>query len=101
MDTARLKNARLAKSLSQKRIAELLDIDKTTYSKWEAGTSNPIYARLEALAAILDVTPNYLMGADDKPTPEHAGIFELYLKLSPEEKAAVDTLIKTMANKNK
>ena len=102
MDAKRLRQARIDKKLTQKQIADQLQVDVTAYSKWEHGNNNPTLARLEKLAEILGVTPNYLMGQEEDAIPlKHQDIFELYLKLSDDEKAAVDTLIKTMANKNK
>ena len=100
MDVNRLKRARAAKGLTQKEVSDLLEIDKTTYYKYEAGLSNPNMARLEKLAEILEVTPNYLMGQEEDAIPlKHQDIFELYLKLSDEEKAAIDTMIRTIAAK--
>lgn len=100
MDIERLKRARTVKQLSQSQIAQLLDIDRTTYAKWEQGINNPTLARLEKLAEILEVTPNYLMGQEDDAIPlKHQDIFELYLKLTDKQKEAIDTMIKTMAGK--
>lgn len=100
VDANRLKRARAAKGLTQKQMADLLEIDKTTYYKYEAGLSNPNMARLEKLAEILEITPNYLMGQEEEPIPlKHQDIFELYLKLTDKQKEAIDTMIKTMAGK--
>ena len=100
MDIERLKRARTVKKLSQNQIALMLEIDRTTYAKWEQGINNPTLARLEKLAEILEVTPNYLMGQEEDAIPlKHQDIFDLYLKLSDEEKAAIDTMIRTMAAK--
>lgn len=100
MDAKRLLQARRDKKLTQKFIAEQLQVDITAYSKWEHGINNPTLANLEKLAELLDVTPNYLMGKEDDPIPlDHQDIFDLYLKLSDEQKAAVDLMIKTMAAK--
>lgn len=100
MDTKRLKQARKAKNYTQKFIAEQLQIDITAYSNWERGINNPTLSRLEKLAELLEVTPNYLMGQEEDAIPlKHQDIFELYLELSEEEKAAIDTMIRTMAAK--
>lgn len=100
MDIKRLKQARLAKNLTQKKIAEYMEIDITAYSNWERGINNPTVANLEKLAELLEVTPNYLMGQEEDAIPlKHQDIFDLYLKLSDEEKAAIDTMIRTMAAK--
>ena len=102
MDAERLKRARAVRKLSQSQIAELLEVDRTTYAKYEQGVNNPTLARLEKLAEILEVTPNYLMGQEDDAIPlAHQDIFDLYLKLSDEEKIIIDSMIKSLANKNK
>lgn len=100
IDKDRLRRARMAKKISQQTAADLLGIDRTTYCKYEAGQSSPNLARLQKLAELLEVTPNYLMGQEEDAIPlKHQDIFELYLKLTDKQKEAIDTMIRTMANK--
>ena len=61
MNGERLKRMRIAKGLSQKDVAKLLDIDRTTYLKYENGSSNPNLARLIQLANYFNTTPDYLL----------------------------------------
>ena len=37
----RLKKLRDSKNLTQKELADILNVDRTTYVKWETGSSNP------------------------------------------------------------
>jgi transcriptional regulator with XRE-family HTH domain len=52
---AALREARHAKSLSQERLADLCDLDRTYVGGIERGERNPGYANLLRLAAALDV----------------------------------------------
>lgn len=61
MNGERLKHMRIAKGLSQKDVAKLLGIDRTTYLKYENGSSNPNLARLMQLANYFNTTPDYLL----------------------------------------
>ena len=49
-----LKKRRLEKDLSQVKIAEILNINKSSYRSWESGRANPNQKNLEELAKILD-----------------------------------------------
>ena len=54
-----LKKRRLEKNLSQVEIAEMLNINKSSYSSWESGRAKPNNKNLAALAKILDVDITY------------------------------------------
>ena len=54
-----LKKRRLEKDLSQVEIAEMLNINKSSYSSWESGRAKPNKKNLAALAKILDVDVTY------------------------------------------
>ncbi|HFR3654486.1 TPA: LexA family transcriptional regulator [Streptococcus suis] len=54
-----LKKRRLEKDLSQIEIAEILGINKSSYSSWESGRAKPNQKNLAALADILDVDITY------------------------------------------
>ncbi len=69
MNGERLKNLRLSKGISQKRIAEILGIDRTTYLKYENGSSNPNISRLTELANFFNATPDYLLGEGEATSP--------------------------------
>ena len=64
MNGERLKSLRITKGISQKDVANYLGIDRTTYLKYENGSSNPNISRLIKLANFFDTTPNYLLGED-------------------------------------
>lgn len=63
----RIKIARSEKGLSQKRIAELLEISQPGYQQIESGKYPDMkISTLYKLCGILEVTPNYLLGVDEK-----------------------------------
>ena len=119
MDTAeRLRKLREEKGLSQTTAARLLGIDRTTYVKYETGSS--IRRNLQKLADFFEVSTDYLLGRDDAPlpavheplnfdeanlaafnpllendapTPAEAEHIKKYRTLTPEQKSAVDCLV--------
>jgi len=65
----RLKLLREARSLSQTRLAELLEIDPRSYNRWERGGNAPHVDTLIKIADILQVTLDELVGRK-KPSLE-------------------------------
>lgn len=61
----RLKSARLNAKLTQKQIADMLQISQQYYAKWEKGERNPKPDSIKKLSDILNVTSDYLQGRDD------------------------------------
>ena len=55
-----LRTLRVQKNLSQQDIADRLSINRTTYTKWELGVSEPSLTMLLKLAEIYDVDCNRL-----------------------------------------
>ena len=66
----RLKELRNKKKLYQKDVAKYLGVDRTTYNKYEAGTSEPSIMILDKLCELYDVSFDYLIGRTDTPTNE-------------------------------
>lgn len=58
----RLRSLRTAKKLYQKDVAKYLEIDRTTYVKYESGASEPDINTLRKLAVFFDVSLDYLLG---------------------------------------
>lgn len=61
----RLKQLRAEKGLAQKDMASFLKIDRTTYVKYESGSSEPNFSTLSKLAEFFDVSVDYLLGRTD------------------------------------
>ena len=59
------KEARKQKGLSQKQVADKLNIHQSNISDWENDISRPSYEYLIAIADIYDVTLYELLGVQD------------------------------------
>ena len=62
----RLKKLRIDKEWSQRDLALLLRISQANYSKYETGFIEPDLQTLIQLAALFDVTIDYLVGASNE-----------------------------------
>lgn len=78
----RLKERRIEKVYSQSDLANLLNINRASYNKWESGKSIPNQKNLNALAQILDVPTTYFESEFD--------IVNTYLQLSSENQEKVE-----------
>ncbi len=66
----RLKELRIAQKLYQKDIADILGVDRTTYTKYESGASEPDIATLIQLADFFGVTVDYLISHEENVVSE-------------------------------
>lgn len=57
-----LKSYRKEANLSQKALAEMLNVSQSTVAMWESGKNSPEYNTLVKLAAIFNVSIDYLSG---------------------------------------
>ena len=60
----RLKELRLEKDLSQKEVADLVHVNRVTYTNWETGKREPSFENLVKLADLLDVSLDWLFGRE-------------------------------------
>lgn len=63
----RLKSMRKKLSLTQKEMANKLNIQRVTYSHYETGRSQPSIDTLIILSQILDCSIDYLVGISENP----------------------------------
>lgn len=61
----RLKALRKKTKLTQKQIAEALNIKQPTYAQWENGRTKPKGETLEKFADFFNVSTDYLLGKTD------------------------------------
>ena len=52
----KIKAARKAKGLSQRKVAELLGVSQPVYHAWEHGDGVPSWARMKTIALVLGVS---------------------------------------------
>ncbi|HEM2749615.1 TPA: helix-turn-helix domain-containing protein [Streptococcus suis] len=83
-----LKKRRLEKDLSQVEIAEILGINKSSYSSWESGRAKPNQKNLVALAEILDVDITYF--------ESEYNIVNNYLQLSPDNQLKAEEYVEEL-----
>ena len=58
----RFKECRLSLGLSQRKLAELLDVAQPVYQRFEKGIYECNYTQLVKLADVFDVSIDYLLG---------------------------------------
>jgi transcriptional regulator with XRE-family HTH domain len=58
----RIKDLRLSKHLTQKELAQLLNVKPTTISGWELGRNEPSIETLKDIAHIFNVSVDYMAG---------------------------------------
>ena len=66
----RIKRVREEKGLTQRALAEILNVRPSTVAMWESGKNKPEYSMLEKLAEYFDVSVDYLMCKSDNRKPE-------------------------------
>ncbi len=61
-----LKELRSAHGLSQKDVASMLGVDRTTYTKYETGDNQPDIKTVKKIADFFNVSVDYMLGRDEK-----------------------------------
>lgn len=98
----RIKEARLAKGLTQKQLGDLVGWSYSTISLYESGGRKPEPETLLTLANILGVSTDYLLGRDDEqdtkkepaiPDRLDDALIEMLVNLSPEEAQRVQDFV--------
>ena len=65
--SARIKQIRMDKKLTQKQMAALLSTTERNYQYYEAGTREPSLETFIKIADTLNVSTDYLLGRTDRP----------------------------------
>lgn len=76
----RLKLSRVQKRMAQKTVADMLDINRTTMSAYETGANTPPPEVLMKLASLYNVSVDYLLGIDTKPTLQLDGLSDIQIE---------------------
>jgi len=113
-----LKELREKRDVSQREIAEALDVTSAAVSAWETGAKKPRFDKLQALADYFGVNPDYLMGGSAfdesyyinreaseiadflKKRPEYKVLFDASRKVKPEDIKKVAKMIDLMGGKD-
>ena len=70
MISERLKQLRKEVGLTQKQVAEHLNISQPAYANWEKGIKKPTPDKLEPIASLFYFLIDYLLGNSDIRNPE-------------------------------
>ena len=69
----RIRDLREDKDLSQKKLAEILNISQSTYSRYESGYLDVPSEVLIALSSFYGVSVDYILGLTDKNEKKYKG----------------------------
>lgn len=86
----KLKVLRKEKGLTQKDIADLVHVNRVTYTNWEYGKREPNFEKLSMLACIFDVSIDFLLSENLEISKE------TYLKLKEEKKNLFSVRLKEL-----
>ena len=96
---------RAEKGLSQRAVAKQLNISQGTYNNWENGKTQPSIEQLKLLAAMFDVTVDYLIGyaeenvlfsAKNLFSEEEEYLLKNFRSLNAEAKSALIAILKNL-----
>ena len=110
----RLRNLRNESNLTQKKIAEMLNVTVSTFSHWECDYQEPSFKDLISIGKFFNVSTDYLLGLEDElggrvsssSSPMAAGVtysdkemalIEAFRKLMPETQ---DFILRTAQSLN-
>ena len=86
----KLKVLRKKQGLTQQEIADLVHVNRVTYTNWEQGMREPNFEKLSMLACIFDVSIDYLLSENLEISKES------YLKLKEEKKNLFSVRLKEL-----
>ena len=88
-----LKRFRNDFKLSQKKIADKLNMNPTQYYRYESGETVPLATVILKIADAFDVSTDYLFGRIDTPKPQEVGAEEV--REAREFKAALKKFVES------
>lgn len=86
----KLKVLRKKQGLTQQEIADLVHVNRVTYTNWEKGKREPSFEKLSMLACIFDASIDYLLSENLEISKES------YLKLKEEKKNLFSVRLKEL-----
>lgn len=96
---SRIKQARLAKNLTQEDLAEKIDISVAFLSRVERGNSHINLKRLNQICGLLDVSEAYVLNGASSNSANYLDkeFAELLKKCSPEKQRMIYNVARTIA----
>lgn len=108
----KIKSARIAKKLTQQKLAEIIGAKHNSVSDWENDKSKPDMDTIELICGALDITPSYIMGtkSDEEygnivgnlmSEPDMLDMIEEYKLLSDDDKKAIRQIISSLSRNSR
>lgn len=97
----RIKDQRQIHGYSQSDLAQKLGINQTTITSYESGRTEPGISILIKLAAIFDVTVDYLVGSAQPSTDVDADLIDRIRALPPQDKLVAHKIITALSDRDK
>ena len=96
---SRIKQARLAKNMTQEDLADQIDISVAFLSRVERGNSHINLKRLNQLCGLLDVTEGYLLNGASSSSQNYLDkeFTDLIKSVSPEKQKLIYNVAKAIA----
>ena len=96
---SRIKQARLAKNMTQEDLADQIDISVAFLSRVERGNSHINLKRLNQLCGLLDVSEGYLLNGASSSSENYLDkeFTDLIKSVSPEKQKLIYNVAKTIA----
>ena len=91
----RLRNARRGAGLTQKQLAEKLEVESITVSRWERGVTSPSLPRLRRIAEITETTVSDLVRSPDAASAHSVELAALREELA-ETRELVDRVARAL-----
>lgn len=96
----RITEHRLARNWSEYALAEKSGVPQSTISSWYKKNMTPSLVNLEKICKAFDITVSSFLSNSNmvELTPEQHQFFLSWSRLTAEQKASLDSLIKTFTN---
>ena len=96
---SRIKQARLAKNMTQEDLADKIDVSVAFLSRVERGNSHINLKRLNQLCGLLDVSEGYLLNGASSSSENYLDkeFTDLIKSVSPEKQKLIYNVAKTIA----
>jgi transcriptional regulator with XRE-family HTH domain len=103
----RLRRLRMARKVTQTRVAELLNVSPRVYTRWENGDAVPLFATVVKIADILDVSLDEMAGRTETNAeaaihnPELHRLYQKVDQLSDEDQRALVILLDSLVKRSR
>ena len=110
----KIRELRISRKISQKEFAKAIGVPANTLCQWETGKRAPDYEMLKKIAAYFGVSADYLLDIQEEKLGDEVKsliplfnesdsqdreFWEMYSKLTPEERRFLAVVVKEMLSK--